>query len=168
MKFFITNFKISFKCPLLPLDNVLQIAKENQIDTKEYNNFIVFTNVYQFIIFKAKNDSNHVNVTKLSSRKKISQAVELFEKIFLCKTFSLSIDNIIAVCQISSYLNLSSISKKNKKNLRIKYNSEKFPGLFIKFKEGTTILFHSGKVVIVGCKTEARIECLLQQLTAHI
>ncbi len=53
-------------------------------------------------------------------------------------------------------LNLSDISKTcNFKNL--KYNNEKFPGLFVKFETGTVILFHSGKLVIVGCKTEKDI-----------
>jgi TATA-box binding protein (TBP) (component of TFIID and TFIIIB) len=42
----------------------------------------------------------------------------------------------------------------------MKYNNEKFPGLFVKFKEGTAILFHSGKVVLVGCKNEENLKCL--------
>lgn len=167
MKYFVTNFKISFKCSLLFLDNVLKIAEKNSIKTKAYNNFVVFKNTYQFIIFKAKKDCNHINVTKISSRENICQAVLLFEELFQCKTFNLAIDNIIAVSQISNFLNLSNISKTHQVG-RVKYNCEKFPGLFIRFNEGTTILFHSGKVVIVGCKTEEQIECLIQQVSVHI
>jgi len=41
--------------------------------------------------------------------------------------------------------------------LSVHYNNERFPGLFIKFKKnkskfGTAIVFHSGKIVIIGCK----------------
>ena len=50
----------------------------------------------------------------------------------------------------------------------IKYNNEKFPGVFLKFKIGTVILFHSGKLVIVGCKNIENIECLISKICAHI
>jgi len=40
----------------------------------------------------------------------------------------------------------------------VKYNNQKFPGLFIKYKKGTALVFFSGKVVIVGCKNQTEIK----------
>lgn len=167
MEYLVTNFKISFKCPLLFLDNVSTITHQQNLDTKVFNNFIVFKKKFNFIIFKAKRTLNHINVTKLSTREDILESVQVFEQLFSCQISNLTIDNIIAVSKFPEFLNLSKISQHTFEG-KIKYNSEKFPGLFIKFKEGTVILFHSGKVVVVGCKTESNIECLLKRICAYI
>ncbi len=50
-------------------------------------------------------------------------------------------------------------------NIYISYNNEKFPGMFLKVKIGnkrigTIIIFHSGKVVFVGCKRLRNLRCL--------
>ena len=57
--------------------------------------------------------------------------------------------------------------------LSIQYNNERFPGLFVKFernlkKVGTAIVFHSGKIVIVGCKGLDELKCLSQAVSALI
>ena len=40
------------------------------------------------------------------------------------------------------------------------YNPERFPGLFLRGEYGKVLLFKSGKMVFVGCKTNDQIEQL--------
>jgi transcription initiation factor TFIID TATA-box-binding protein len=80
---------------------------------------------------------------------------------------SQTIDNIIATTNLNRKLNLVDISSR-KKFTNIKYNNEKFPGLFVKFNIGTAIIFHSGKIVIVGSKSIENIECVLNLILVSI
>jgi TATA-box binding protein (TBP) (component of TFIID and TFIIIB) len=85
-----------------------------------------------------------------------------------CSVISKSVDNIIASTSVDKKLDLCLICSSGVFK-SIKYNNEKFPGLFIKFENlGTAILFHSGKIVIVGSKTRNNIECLIQKIYARI
>jgi len=77
------------------------------------------------------------------------------------------VDNIMATFSFPHSLSLQNLAINQFHNVA-KYNCETFPGLFIKYKEGTVILFHSGKVVIVGCRREQDIQCLIQNLIAAI
>ena len=79
----------------------------------------------------------------------------------------IKVDNIIATLNIQKPIDLVSVCEK-KLFESIKYNNEKFPGLFVKFKEGTAILFHSGKIVLVGCKTKKDLKCLTLNICAVI
>ena len=38
--------------------------------------------------------------------------------------------------------------------LKIRYNPEKFPGMFITLKNCTVLLFSSGKIVVIGAASE--------------
>jgi TATA-box binding protein (TBP) (component of TFIID and TFIIIB) len=165
----VANVKVSLKTSKIFLDNVFTLATEKNIFCKNYKNFIVLKSRFTYIIFKSKEkqSESHINITKIRSVSKILEAIDSITSLILCTVISYKIDNIIATTNLKRNLNLSDISKTcNFKNL--KYNNEKFPGLFVKFETGTVILFHSGKLVIVGCKTEKDISCLIQKICAHI
>lgn len=166
MLYKIANVKVSIKTSALVLDNVIKKCMEKALYCKNYNNFLVCKNVYTYIIFKQnKNNENHINITKIPNLDSVSHAIKCIQDLTNCLVLSQTVDNIIASTSCQKQLNLKEISKLF---ANVKYNNEKFPGLFIKFKKGTVILFHSGKIVIVGSKNEQDIQCLIQNIFAHI
>lgn len=166
MDYKIANVKVSIKTKQLSLDIVLKICHEKELYCNNYKNFLVVKNVYTYIIFKKnKNDENHINITKIPTLDLVSDAIALIQQLTNCFVISKSIDNIIASTCVKKLLDLKEVSKLFS---NVKYNNEKFPGLFIKFKIGTAIIFHSGKIVIVGAKTEENIKCLIQKIFVSI
>lgn len=165
----IANVKVSLKTSKIFLDNVCDIALEKNLYCKNYKNFIVLKSKFTYIIFKSKGEQSesHINITKIPTTASILEAIEVIKSLIACSIISYKIDNIIATTNLQRHINLSSIASSGKfKNL--KYNNEKFPGIFIKFKLGTVILFHSGKLVIVGCKSVCSVECLIRKICVLI
>lgn len=168
MLYKIANVKVSIKTSQLFLDTVYKHLFEKGLVCQNFNNFLVVKSKYTYIIFKTnKNNENHINITKIPSIELISEAIQIIKDLTLCFVISQTIDNIIATTNTNKRLNLKEIILNNKFH-KVKYNNEKFPGLFIKFDRGTAIIFHSGKIVIVGLKSVKEIECLLQQIAANI
>lgn len=165
MDFRINNIKVSVKLNLIPLNIVKDIIKDKNLPLKEYQNFIVFNLRYTYTIFKSKgkNDYNHVNITKIPSIEKIDISMEILKKLFGKDILSHQIDNIIATSKWKNKLNLLDLSQIRYEH-PMKYNNQKFPGLFIKYTKGTALVFFSGKVVIVGCKTREEISEIASKL----
>lgn len=160
----ITNYKVSLKTSLLFLDIVTKVLNSQSISVKRYNNFISFHHRFTFIVFKhSVSLENHINITKIKTQEAIQEALLLFCDLIKCSVSSFKIDNIIATTKLNKTLDLKKFSNINADTFKIKYNSEKFPGLFCKFTLGTLIFFHSGKIVIVGCKSIEDIEWLIKQ-----
>lgn len=167
----IANYKVSCKCSALPLDIVKKELEAKNIQFRPYNNFIVFEKVFTYIIFKSgKSKDNHINITKIKQRHAIEEAISVISGLLNCNIRKLKIDNITATTCTNGVIDLYHISQKEKLNTWgvLKYNSQKFPGLFIKHSLGTIIIFHSGKIVILGCKKEEDIEWLANQAVALI
>jgi len=166
MEYKIANVKVSIKTSPLSLDIVLLKCQEKNLYCKNYKNFLVVKSLFTFIIFKKnKNNENHINITKIPNLDLVSNALSTIKELTNCEVISHTIDNIIASTSSEKPLNLQHISSVFP---CVKYNNEKFPGLFVKFKLGTAILFHSGKIVLVGVKKEEDIQCLIQSIFAHI
>lgn len=165
----IANVKVSLKTDKVFLDNVCEIAKEKKLYCKKYKNFIVLKSNYTYIIFKSKEQQSesHINITKIPNTKSVRKAIDVITSLILCTIISYKVDNIIATTNLNRQINLASIVN-NKKFNNLKYNNEKFPGLFIKFSIGTVIIFHSGKIVIVGCKTKKSVKCLIRKICVLI
>lgn len=168
MSYKIANVKVSLKTSVISLDIVYNCLKLQNLNCKKFDNFLVIKDKYTYIIFKTNNEKeNHINITKIPSIECIPDAINIIKKLTQCFVKTEKIDNIIATTNVDHKLNLNDIVNE-KKFVQIKYNNEKFPGLFLKFKKGTAILFHSGKIVIVGSKSEKDIECLIQKIVAVI
>lgn len=170
MDFVITNVKISVKIQAKPLDIVQKVLEAKNILCKTHNNFLVAKSEYTFIIFKSKfgdGANNHINITKIPNLSFIPHVILLTETLLECRTFQHRIDNISATSNSPQRLNLVKLVEK-KKFKNIKYNNQTFPGLFLSFNTGTAILFHSGKINIVGCKSEANLKCILSKIFANI
>lgn len=165
----IANYKVSCKSPLIALDNVLYLLKVENIPCRVYANFIVFEKEFTYTIFKnGKKPENHINITKLKCRSDIEKALSVLSDLLKFHNLhNFKIDNITASTSSYTTTDLNQISQKKTWGV-LKYNPEKFPGLFIKHALGTVIIFHSGKVVILGCKEENNVEWLVHQAIALI
>jgi TATA-box binding protein (TBP) (component of TFIID and TFIIIB) len=168
MSYKIANVKVSIKTLSLSLDIVFNCLTLKGLKCKNYTNFLVIKNKFTYIIFKTNNkNENHINITKIPSLSHVKEALETIKTLTHCFITSSKIDNIIATTNAHRKLNLEKIVSE-KKFKQIKYNNEKFPGLFLKFTNGTAIIFHSGKIVLVGCKSEEALKCLIKKIFACI
>lgn len=174
MDYKITNIKISVKCRNICLDTVKEYLCDNLIQYKKYDNYIVTKIKYTYIIFK-KNIKNtddifHVNITNIPSLDYLSDAINIlreFDKNI--SIVSYTIDNITASKNFLQAINIKHFLTNIPSDIRTTYNTETFPGVFLKYpdKRGTAILFHTGKCVLLGSKTVDNIEYILNSL-AHI
>lgn len=182
----VTNVKISIKCQPVSLHTVLEIAVKNGYAVKESNNFIILKREFCCSLFKRKfgNLYNHVNVTKIKSELEIVKILEELEKIgVFCLSEHLVVDNITGQLDTHTKVdikklvtgNLQAVVDKctNDAAVYVRYNNERFPGAFLKIlkqgrKLGTSIVFHSGKIVFVGCKCAQDLQCLSQLTRAII
>jgi hypothetical protein len=175
MEYKITNIKISVKCKNICLDTVKNFLCDSIIPFKNYNNYIVTKLKYTYIIFKKniKNIENilHVNITNIPTLECLSDAIDTlreFDKNIT--TLSYSVDNITVSKDFMHNINIQNLLSNIPTDIKTTYNSETFPGVFLKFpnKTGTAILFHTGKCVFLGCRTVNNIETILTKLKTII
>lgn len=171
MDYKITNIKISVKCKNICLNTVKEFLCVSQIPFSKYNNYIVVKHKYTYIIFKknlkTSEDIYHVNITKLNSLDCLSEAINNIK--FLCLgaiICSYTIDNISVSKNFNKSINIKDLITTLPLDIRATYNSETFPGVFLKYpnKIGTAILFHTGKCVLLGCKTVNNIDSIVESL----
>jgi len=164
----VRNVKLSVKITKCSLDNAMKKLKKKKIHFRNFGNFISFNKEFSFVLFRPSlNGMTHVNVTKVSNLgAQVDRCLAKLSKLLRRRVLSFKIDNIIATSDLKKKISLHRI--KRKKGVDLLYNSERFPGLFLKFGEGTSILYHSGKLVIVGCKTVKRIKKIKKWLSANI
>lgn len=164
----VTNIKVSVNLEKQSLDSVEKKIKDSRLAYKKYNNFIVLRDNFVYTIFRSgKNNFNHVNITKIKHFFEVEEAIDILQNLDLnINRKSLKIDNITGSIDLKKEVRIEDVielisSNANFSNIKISYNNEKFPGLFLKLKSvGTIIIFYSGKVVFVGCKTAENLECL--------
>jgi Transcription factor TFIID (or TATA-binding protein, TBP) len=171
MDFKITNIKISVKCRNICLDTVKEFLCVSQIPFSRYNNYLVVKHKYTYIIFKKNikscEDIYHVNITKLKNFDFLSEAIHNVKVICVGATISsYTIDNITVSKNFNKKINILHLLANLPPEIKATYNSETFPGVFLKYpkKIGTAILFHTGKCVLLGCKTVNAIESILESL----
>jgi len=164
----VKNIKISLKLIGCSLDNAISRLNRLNIPHKRFANYITFTEQFTYIYFKSKDGVlNHVNVTKLRSTDDIGTSMNILKELFDVYEISSRIDNIIATYNTGHPINLMKLIA-SKALSPTKYNPEQFPGLFAKYPEGTVLIFHSGKLVLVGFNTLQSIETVLTKVCATI
>ena len=144
------------------------ISFNRDIFIKQYNNFNVIKNKYAYIIFtKSKiRQKFHVNITKIPSFDHVPKAIEELKNI-IENPFSvedIKIENITCLHILNKEINLievfRNISSSNfsKDIIHARYNPEKFPGMFIKLRKCSILLFSSGKMVVIGATSKEEAE----------
>lgn len=156
----ISNIKIScvFKLPTNWRKLLEFIVKKRKISIKKTANIIVIKDKYIFCIFEKKDKTVHFNVTKIKSISDIFNFLFFFaQNYFSYNTtlLSLKVDNITSSFNIKKPILFKHLNIVNQK---FNFNPERFSGFFIKYPEGTAILFQSGKINIIGCKTISDIK----------
>lgn len=107
---------------------------------------------------QTKNNKDiHINLSGVQSFQKLESVITYIITHLLppssCLVLS-KIDNITASFTFPKKVNLIELKLLNPE---FQYNKERFPGIFIKLKSGTGIVFNSGKTNIIGCKSEQDI-----------
>lgn len=164
----IKNIKISVKVKWLCLNNANNSLAFQKVLVKKYLNYITFQNKFSYVLFKGSKDrTNHVNITKIKDISYIDEALSILQKSLNATIVSYRIDNIIATHNGPQMIDLQSLINRNVFN-QTKYNPERFPGLFVKCETGTAIIFHSGKIVIVGCRSLQQIWDLFEHVAMRL
>lgn len=138
----------------------------------------------------AKDALQHVNVTNIKSFDDIDSVISHLTCLrLIVLPGTVRIDNVTGLMQVRELIIpdiIRSIQQNEKEvclkldtvfwgthSLTVHYNNERFPGLFIKFKRnslksGTAIVFHSGKIVIIGCKNLTQLRWVSKAVNALI
>jgi hypothetical protein len=165
--FDIKNIKVSLKLNSISLNSVLINLEKNQIEYSVKSNYIIFRKEFVYVLFKPKHlIINHVNITKIPDVVSITKSIDNFKSIlnFQLEIQSFKIDNLTAVYDLKKEISQLKILNSFKDIYHIKFNKEKFPGLFLRVEFGTFIIFHTGKVNLVGCQDPLSLQFLFSQL----
>lgn len=166
--FSVKNIKVSLK-----VNHQFDITKlPPSVSFKKHTNFFVINDKYTYIVFNKnkRTGQTHVNITKLKTSLEIEPSVAHLFTIFSIPTnlvYKTSVDNITSVGQFTQKINICNFVTENT-DLQISFNPEKFPGIFIRFKKGTIILFASGSSVIVGGKDTDSMKNIVTEISRRL
>lgn len=153
------NVKISFH------QNVSEfISCLSQLATKVTSSYFILKSKYTYTIY---HKSNIINITGIPGFDAIELAIKHLTTITgipYDSTRLVKVDNTTASGQFLHKLDLASLYKCGHK---VRYNPSLFPGAFLTLPNGiTTILFKSGRYIIVGCKSSEHIQTSFDALSA--
>ena len=162
----ISNVKISVLVySKLCFTSFIESANKREVVFHMRRNILVINDIFSITVFKKQFDKYHINITGIKLPSHVNTVIKWVVD-FYCpeKYFTIlkyCIDNITATFDIGSSVPLNYIASLNNS---MKYNPERFPGLFYKTEYGTALIFNSGKVNIVGCKSENNVILIWQKI----
>ena len=185
----ISNCKLSIKIPDTRIEALAEKCLKNQFDFKLYGNFIVLKvpsvsskSLYTFTVFKKsmlkqcdlETSTQHTNATRILLHEK-EDCIQTLQWLLECEKSCIlhyQIDNLTATCSLGRKISIQHFLVRNS-NLQkvVAYNSEKFQGCFFTFKKSKAVLFRSGIVNILACKSINEVEEVyswINQITACI
>ena len=158
------NIKLHFQIETACLSALKVFLLGCELVTKQKPSFCVLK--YNSLIFTCFY-SGHINVTGIKTLENICQCVESFASKTNIPLQSFSapvVDNISAKYETKKQkINLNILKSSLVKDSRIislKYNRERFPGLFIKTLMGTVIWFPTNSIISVGSKNTSDLSFL--------
>jgi hypothetical protein len=159
----INNVKSShiIQCDVNWKKYLLERADSLNFSSSQRGNILIVKKNFNLCIFERKdrkpcNDTKniHINLSGVENLSKTKIVLDFVLSEFFsssAKILNSKIDNITASFTYPGEVNISFLKSINQDFL---YNKERFPGLFIKLPSGTAIIFNSGKINIIGSKTE--------------
>ena len=166
----ISNIKIS--CIIAIKDTKLLLLNSDDKGVKHFGNFaVVRRNNFVYSIFKKREKSAgeknnntvlyHINITKIPSSDQIASSIDNLKNIIENEYFVVAkqINNLTCTYDTGlSSISLLGLIEKVKEKVpsvkRVRFSPERFPGMFISFPNNTLLIFSSGKMVVIGGKSE--------------
>ncbi len=171
----ISNIKIS--CVIAIKTANLLLLNSDDKNVKYFGNFIVVRrNNFVYSIFRKRKKSiretnkernggdavlYHINITKIPSPDQIASSIDNLKNIIQNEYFVMTkiINNVTCTydTKLSSIPLLDLIEELKEKIpsvKRVRFNPERFPGMFISFPDNTLLIFSSGKMVVIGGRSE--------------
>ena len=160
--------KISCK---INLSDQAPITLNKEVERRYYSNFIVIKSKYVYTVFKKKGKDPlyHVNITKIPSEKDVQLSMDHLCKI-ISNRFSIlnyKIENITCSYDIGFNVPLIRIFDKLKAasfTAKVRFNPERFPGMFVNTGDNTVLLFSSGKMVVIGASKIENVKKSIQSI----
>ena len=156
----VNNVKISVLFhSFVPISHFAQVANSRNVSFSNQRNFYIIKDTFPITIFKKLGSRYHLNVTGIQSTKHITFTLDLlithycFPESFVYLRHT--IDNLTATYNLGYRLPLQTLAVEF---TPCNYNTERFPGLHIKSRKGAVMIFSSGKVNILGLKSEQEVE----------
>ena len=184
----ISNVKLSTKIPDTCIETLENKCLENGFQHKVYGNFIVLKvpsvtngdNLYTYTVFKKSllkqcdvaSPTQHVNITKVLLNN-LDDALQTLASILLCKKADVcnyKIDNLTATCSLGRKFDIQNFLERNPSLPKVTFNPEKFPGCFLSFNKKKAVLFRSGVINILACKSLEEIKEVfswISKITVH-
>ena len=130
---------------------------------------------YVYIIFKSRRNSKsyHVNITKIPRTEEIQPSIEELNSVITNDfvvtsykvenlTYSLDVGYALPLMDIFELIKRESIVRK------IRFNPERFPGMFVTLESSTILVFSSGKMVIIGVNTAEKMRRGLNSILTFV
>ena len=156
---FIKNLKISaIFSSELPITHFYNLASDRNVSYITKRNILVIKDVLSITVFKKKQNQYHLNITGIKCINDLDKTLVWVTKTYCVKPdfrlISSNIDNITSSFDVKQNLSLHALASTINKS---SYNPERFHALYFKHNKGTIVVFQSGKINIVGCKTVENI-----------
>ena len=168
----ICNIKVSFtiKKDKKWYEKIKDVCVKNKKNLKKSGNITTFKYIFSFCFFEKKTEYIHVNATGIKKEEDIPNfKIFFYNNILKEEIHNFKIDNITASFSINKDLNLNTIFNSFE---NVKYNPERFPGLFLKHNSSTAVIFRNGKINILGCKNSKDVYLtwikILQQISTAL
>ena len=170
-KIHISNIKCSFKVDHKWEETISKL--KSHLNIKYYPNFVVIRiEDFCFTLFKAPilGGYSHLNITKIRSFEHLLYAAQKISE-FIDGTIlydTLKVDNITASSHLHSSIDIRRFVESQSGVFNISLNQDRFPGCFIRSPLGTAILFHTGRLIIVGSKSTRDIKCVVREIQSAL
>ena len=167
---FIKNVKLSVKYSSTKnVNHFLEVASSRSVKSNKVRNILVLKDKLTIILFVRADNSYHLNITGIKDLYMVNDAIIWLENTYCNKSdfilLSYNIDNITSSFNTFRHIPLDKLA--NILN-NCSYNPERFHALYFKTSHGMVIVFQTGKVNIVGCKTLKNILSLWRFIKTKI
>lgn len=167
---FVKNVKISVSFSSnQQMNHFFEKALARNVYCVQKRNILIIKDIYTITVFQKLQNKYHLNITGIKSIDTVSEVIIWIIRTYCdengFKLISYKIDNITSSFDVKQYIPLHNLANTLK---YASYNPERFHALYLKNNEGTIVVFQSGKINIVGCKSLENILTLWKFIQKEI